>query len=125
MPELNASTETGVTLTDSERAYIQSQRLARIATVSPSGEVDVAAVVFRLDGDKFVVGGINQRATFKYRNVQRGSQVALVVDDLASTDPWRPRGVKVHGSASIVERPDGREVIVITPRRKWSWGLAK
>jgi pyridoxamine 5'-phosphate oxidase family protein len=124
MTDTATGTQEGVDFTDAERSFLAEARLARIATVSEDGEVDVAPVVFRLDEQgRLVVGGRDQPHTFKYKNVRAGSRAALVVDDLESVDPWRPRGVKVHGDAQIVTRPDGREVIVITPRRKWSWGL--
>jgi pyridoxamine 5'-phosphate oxidase family protein len=45
-----------------------------------------------------------------------------VIDDLASVDPWRPRGIKVRGSA-VVEDDNGRARIRIRPEVTWSWGL--
>jgi hypothetical protein len=59
---------------------------------------------------------------------QVNGQVALVVDDLASRQPWRPRGIKIHSRADIVERKHGYvgagAYIRVTPARKWSWGVA-
>jgi pyridoxamine 5'-phosphate oxidase family protein len=112
-----------VEFTDAEKAYIKGQRLARIATTSDDLLVDVAPVAFRFDGERFHVGGMNLKPTHKYRNVKANGRAAIAVDDLESVDPWRPRGVKVSGSARIVTRPDGREVIEITPEHKSSWGL--
>ncbi len=49
--------------------------------------------------------------------------VAFVVDDLATTTPWRPRMVEIRGPAEAIEdaQPFGpgysAEVIRITPRR--------
>ena len=37
--------------TDAERAYLATQKVARIGTASTSGRPDVAAVRFRLDGE--------------------------------------------------------------------------
>lgn len=106
-----------------EIEFIRSQRLARIATVSRGGQPDVAPVGFQFDGKRFYVGGIQNSRTFKYKNVQAGNRrVALVVDDLASTAPWHPRGVKIHGTAELGER-EGRAVLIITPARSWSWGI--
>lgn len=48
--------------------------------------------------------------------------VSPVVDDLASIDPWRPRGVKVRGAA-VIEHLDGGMQIRITPETIWSWGI--
>jgi pyridoxamine 5'-phosphate oxidase family protein len=46
-----------VSFTQEEIAYLQSQRLARIATVSPDGQPDVVPVGHLLDGEYFYVGG--------------------------------------------------------------------
>lgn len=108
---------------EAEVTYMKSQHLARIATVSPSSQPDVAPVSFQFDGKHFFIGGFNNPATLKYKNVQKGNvKVALVVDDLASTSPWVARGVKIHGAATIVER-DGRPYLQVAPRRHWSWGI--
>jgi pyridoxamine 5'-phosphate oxidase family protein len=45
------------------------------------------------------------------------------VDDLASIEPWRPRGVKVRGRAEIDTDPQGRARIRVTPETVWSWGI--
>lgn len=114
----------GIEFTPAEVAYLQSQRLGRIATASPStGQPDVAAVTFQFDGHVFFIGGFDIPRTLKYRNVQAGNQRgALVVDDLAPGDGYHPRGVKVHGRLEIVEGPRG-EVLRLTPLRLWAWGL--
>ena len=77
--------------TQKEIAYIQSQPLARLATVSPSHQPDVAPVGFRFDGDRFSISGFDITRTFKYKNVKAGNAlVSLVIDDLVSTSPgWR------------------------------------
>ena len=43
--------------TEEEAAYLQSQPLARIATVGPDGQPDVAPVGFEFDGTYLYVGG--------------------------------------------------------------------
>lgn len=109
-----------------EVGYLRSQRLARIATVSAATQPDVAPVGFEFDGSDFYVGGLDITRTLKYKNVQGNPRVAFVVDDLETIDPWKPRGIKVHGRAAIVER-DGRfgrkPYIRITPEAHWSWGI--
>ncbi|HEU0115157.1 MAG TPA: PPOX class F420-dependent oxidoreductase [Thermomicrobiales bacterium] len=112
---------------DLERAYLAGQRLARLATVSPAGQPDADAVGFEFDGERFFIGGRRLTASRKYKNIAAGRRlVSLIVDDYASIDPWRPRGVKVHGTAEIVQR-DGRfgpgDYIAIAPDVSWSWGL--
>lgn len=61
--------------------------------------------------------------TLKWRNVTATGRAAFVVDDLATVDPWSPRGVKLRGSATADTDPDGRTVIRITPEIIWSWGI--
>jgi hypothetical protein len=46
-------------------AYLKGQRLARIATVSPGLQPDVAPVSFDLDEEHFYVGGLNLAATLR------------------------------------------------------------
>jgi pyridoxamine 5'-phosphate oxidase family protein len=80
-------------------------------------------VGFRFDGEKFFITGFDITKTFKYKNVKAGNAlVSLVIDDLASVEPWVARGLKVHGTAEIVER-GGRASLVIHPIRLWSWGV--
>lgn len=111
--------------TEKELDYIRSQRLARLATVSPSLQPDVAPVGFRFDGETFLITGFDITKTYKYKNVKAGNAlVSLVIDDLASVQPWVARGVKIHGEAEIFEE-NGRASLVIHPRRLWSWGIEK
>ena len=112
-------------LSDSELEYLQSQRLARIATVSAKGEPDVAPVGFRVDGDTVVVGGLDLTKTRKYYNVKATGRASLVVDDLASVDPWRPRLVKVTGKADLGTDDRGKPTIRIHPETVWSFGLGE
>jgi len=125
--EVTASQKSNTMFSDKEVAYIKSQRLARIATVSKKQQPDVAPVSFEFDGIYFYVGGRNNPATMKYRNVARGNgKVALVFDDWESLTPWKPRSIKIHGTAEIVKRTgqlgDG-EYLRITPIVKWSMGV--
>jgi pyridoxamine 5'-phosphate oxidase family protein len=112
---------------ESELEYLKSQRLARIATVDSHGQPTVDAVGFSLDGEQILVGTHSPVLTRKYRNVLDGNtKVALIVDDLQSVQPWRPRGVKIHGVAEVVERAGHfgpGSYLVITPTVSWSWGI--
>lgn len=113
--------------TEKEKAYLSGQPLARVATVSNKTQPDVAPVAYDFDGDYFYVSGIRMHRSLKYLNVKKGNpKVAFVVDDLASREPWRPRGIKVHGRADLVTR-DGyageKTYLRIQPERKWSWGI--
>ena len=89
--------------TEDEVAYLNSQPLARLATVDADGQPDVVPVGFEFDGTYLHVGGRAPERTRKFLNVKAGQvKVALVVDDLVSTDPWTPRFLRVYGTA---ERP--------------------
>ena len=113
-----------MSFTEAERAYLAGQRLGRVATVSASGEPDVAPVTFGLTTDGRVeIDGLDNPKTVKWRNVTTTGRAAFVADDLAAIDPWTPRGVKLRGSASADTDPDGRRVIRITPEIIWSWGI--
>jgi pyridoxamine 5'-phosphate oxidase family protein len=118
-----------VSFTEEEIAYLQSQRLARIATVSPDGQPDVVPVGYQFDGAYFYVGGMNPAKTRKFRNVRAGNtKVALVIDDLVSVNPWTIRGLRVYGNAGLVFRQQGQfgpgHYMRITPTISWSWNLA-
>jgi hypothetical protein len=48
------------------------------------------------------------------------------VDDLETVEPWKPRGIKIHGHAEVGER-QGRFgtglYIAVLPQVAWSWGI--
>lgn len=108
--------------TDAERAYLRSQPLMRFATASTAGKPDVAPVVFQLDGDDIVTSGFDITRTVRYRNVQANPRATVVIDDLASVNPWTPRGVKVIGSCAI-EQHEGGERFRISPEVIISWAI--
>ena len=112
---------------EAEITYLKSQLLARLATVSSDGQPTVDAVGFEFDGARFYIGGMALPASRKYKNVAAGNRkVSLIIDDLESVQPWKPRQIKVHGVAEIMER-DGRfgykEYLAITPTVTWSFGV--
>ena len=108
--------------TPSEVAYLQSQPLMRFASASAEGRPDIAPVVFEVDGDDIVSGGFDITRTVRYRNIQANPSVTVVIDDLASTDPWSPRGIKIIGTATIEERA-GSPCFRIRPDVIISWAI--
>lgn len=108
--------------TGAEMAYLRSQPLMRFASASLSGRPDVAPVVFQIDGDDIVTAGFDITKTVRYRNVQSNPRATVVIDDLASKNPWSPRGVKVIGSCVVEQGPDG-ERFCIRPEVIISWGV--
>jgi pyridoxamine 5'-phosphate oxidase family protein len=114
---------------EAEMSYLKSQYLARLATVSGDGQPTVDAVGFEFDGARFYIGGLALPASRKYKNVAAGNhKVSLIIDDLASVQPWKPRQIKVHGLAEIVDRAGRfgeKEYLAITPTVSWSFGIEK
>ena len=115
---------------DSEIAYLESQRLGRLATVGHDGMPHVVPVAFRYnpEADSIDVGGHDFAKRKKFRDVRRTGVAALVVDDVLP--PWQPRAVEVRGQASTVDTGgkaimEGFDdpIIRISPRRIVSWGL--
>jgi pyridoxamine 5'-phosphate oxidase family protein len=60
-------------------------------------------------------------ASSRFRTTARSGRAAIVVDDLASVEPWRPRGIEVRGRAEALKDP--RPLIRIHPERIVSWGI--
>src|SRR5687767_6509444 len=117
--------------TQAELDYLATQPIGRLATVSPGGQVQNNPTNFFVDADTgtIVIGGGALGRSKKFRNVQQGSTVAFVVDDLATVDPWAPRGIEIRGTAVALTDHEppvpglSREVIRITPTKIISWGL--
>ncbi len=88
--------------TAAEIAYLQSQRLGRLATVNAKGDLHVVPVSFRYnaDHDTIDIGGHNIVPTRKYRNALSYGRVAFVVDDVFP--PWRPRLIEVRGTVQAI-----------------------
>jgi pyridoxamine 5'-phosphate oxidase family protein len=112
--------------TQSELRYLRgggAPRLARLATVGEDGTPHVVPVGFRYnpEHDTIEIRGRDFARTKKYRDVERTGRAAVVVDDLASADPWRPRGIEVRGRAEAVDGPS--PMIRIHPERIVPWGL--
>ena len=110
------------TFTDAELAYLATQPLMRFASASPTGKPDVVPVVFSVDGDDIVSGGFDITHTVRYRNILANPQATVVIDDLASMDPWSPRGLKIMGTV-VVEEADGSPRFRITPEVIISWAI--
>lgn len=125
--------ETSSVFTPAEIAYLQSQRLGRLATVGPDGQPHVVPVGFRYNSatDTIDIGGHNGFAKRKkFRDVQLNSRVAFVVDDIRSISPWMVRGIEIRGEAKVLGT-GGQDIVPgfdpemfrIKPKRIVSWGV--
>jgi len=108
--------------TDAELSYLAGQPIMRFASASLTGKPDVVPVVFCIDGDDIVTGGFDITHTVRYKNIQTNPRATVVVDDLASMDPWSPRGLKIMGTV-VVEEADGSPRFRISPEVIISWAI--
>ncbi len=106
-----------------EAEYLAENLIGRLATSSTAGQPHVVPVTYRFDGKTITFGGWNIAKSLKFRNLMANNKVAFVVDDLASTKPWRVRGVEIRGRAESIKTPDGVTMVRIIPLNIRSWGL--
>jgi pyridoxamine 5'-phosphate oxidase family protein len=112
-------------------AYLASQRLGRLATVDSRGAPQNSPVGFRYNADlrTIDIGGRNMGASRKFRNLAQNPNVAFVVDDIASVQPWRVRCVEIRGHAEAlfdqipIAPGMSPEIIRIYPGRVIAFGL--
>ena len=116
--------------TPQEIAYLQSQRLGRLATVDKQGDPHVVPVGFRYnpEADSIDIGGYNMASTKKYRDAVYHGRVAFVVDDVQPV--WKPRMLEIRGSveglsegSQAINQNLPPEILRITPTRIISFGL--
>jgi pyridoxamine 5'-phosphate oxidase family protein len=110
--------------TRNEIEYLGSGHLGRLATVGQDGTPHVAPVgmiSYNEHLDTMDIRGHDLTNSKKFRDIARSGRAALVVDDLASTKLWRPRGIEVRGRAEAIEEPE--PVIRIHPERIVAWGI--
>ncbi|MBB4932018.1 pyridoxamine 5'-phosphate oxidase family protein [Lipingzhangella halophila] len=118
-----------MTFTEAEIEYLAGQRLGRIATVAPDGYPHnrPVGVHYNATEQTIDVVGYDLSDSTKWRNAAANPSVSFVVDDLASVQPWRPRGIEIRGDAELLRGPEvspfGDEVIRVHPRRILTWGL--
>lgn len=129
-----------MSFTDTELEYLSTQRLGRLATAQPDGTLQVSPVGFRYNEKTGTIdiAGHGMVRSRKFRNVAENGQAAFVIDDLASTQPWRPRCVEIRGDGEAIPEPtdsawataipqtgfDGA-IIRIHPKRIISFGIGE
>lgn len=107
-----------------ELSYLLGERrLARLATVGADGTPHIAPVgwTYNSQHEAIDIGGHDLQRSKKYRDVAKTGRAAVVIDDIASVDPWHVRGVEVRGRAEAIREP--RPLVRIHPERVISWGL--
>jgi pyridoxamine 5'-phosphate oxidase family protein len=111
-------------LREDEIRYLAGGRqLGRIATVGADGTPHVVPVawIYNAVRDTIDVGGHELELSKKFRDVRRRGRAAIVVDDVAGTVSWIPRGIEIRGRGEAIAMPT--PLIRVHPERIVSWGL--
>jgi len=118
-----------------EIEYMKAADLARLATIQPDGTLQNSPVGFTFNErlGTIDIHGYRMSRSRKFRNLASNNTVALVIDDIASRNPWRVRCLEIRGTAEQIKadekraEPNGDEIddaiIRITPRRIISFGI--
>jgi pyridoxamine 5'-phosphate oxidase family protein len=118
-----------------EIEYMKAADLARLATIQPDGTLQNSPVGFTFNEGLGTIDihGYRMSKSRKFRNLASNNTVALVIDDIASRNPWRVRCLEIRGTAEQIKagakraEPNGDEIddaiIRITPRRIISFGI--
>jgi pyridoxamine 5'-phosphate oxidase family protein len=120
-----------MTFTEAEIEYLETQQLGRLATIQPDGSPQVKPVGFRYNPElgTIDIAGFAMSVSQKFRNVGRDARAALIVDDIASTEPWRVRFLEIRGTAEATGATAGADgsadtaIIRIHPVRILSFGI--
>jgi pyridoxamine 5'-phosphate oxidase family protein len=112
--------------TEAELNYLTGGRqLGRLATVGSDGTPHVVPVgwIYNAASETIDIGGRDLEQSKKFRDVASMGRAAIVIDDLESVDPWRPRAIEIRGRAEAIAMPTA--LIRIHPERIVSWGLGQ
>jgi PPOX class probable F420-dependent enzyme len=102
-----------VSLGESEVNFIQTQRVARLATVDSQGRPHIVPICYAFDGRRFYTAiddkpkRVSGRELKRVKNISRNPEVALLIDEYS--DDWtRLAFVLIHGRAGLVSDPEER-----------------
>lgn len=109
-------------LSDEERAFAESHRVAHLATADGSGAPHVVPLCYALDGGSlYFVVDEKPKATKRLkrmRNLEANPRAAVVIDDY--DDAWaRLAYLLIEGPTSIVDDPHEYERVVVLLRRRY------
>jgi nitroimidazol reductase NimA-like FMN-containing flavoprotein (pyridoxamine 5'-phosphate oxidase superfamily) len=131
-------------LTQTEKNFVQTMRVMRIATVDADGMPHTVPVCPVLNKDKIYFG--TERNATKIHNIQTNPHIAVAFDEYSEAWDYL-RGVMIQGTARVVDTTEFRRVrkqiyakypqyeseaalgerdsviVEIKPERKFSWGL--
>ena len=96
---------------EAELEFLRSQRIARLATVGPTGWPHVVPVMYTMNDDgslDFDVDGV------KLRNIAADPRAAMVVDGMGPK-----RGIAMQGRVELIASERAR----LQPSRKFAWGI--
>jgi len=131
-------------LSSKEKDFVESLRVARVATVASDGVPHNVPVCPLFEKNKIYFG--TERSARKVRNIESNPSVTVVFDEY--TEAWSYlRGIMFQGKAHIVNAKEFRElrkkiyskysqyersaslgerdsaIVEVTPERKFSWGI--
>lgn len=116
-------------LTKNEIKYLKSNKLAKLYSVSDKHRSKPKAVSYEIEGEDFLIPSVDAEKTLNYKIINKGKEkVALDIDDVRSFNPYKKRGIKVDGTAEMVEREGelGPKLYIrVTPKKTRSWGINK
>ena len=139
-------------LTTAEQAFVQRQRVARLATADENGHPTLIPICYAFDGQVFYTPldekpkSVTGTQLKRVRNIEARHEAALLVDQYS--DDWSQLGyILIHAHAELLYPPQERHtqalrllraryvqyqtmnleqhaLIVLTPERITSWGTA-
>jgi PPOX class F420-dependent enzyme/OxyR family protein/uncharacterized protein (TIGR02246 family) len=120
-----------MTLDRDHIAYLESQHLGRLATVTADGTPHNKPVGYHYNAElqTLDIAGINLEASAKYRNIVANPHVSFVVDDAVGVGAEGMRFVEIRGEAEPADAPGpdeggiSRRIIRIWPHRVISWNI--
>ena|SRR5437763_11719060 len=140
------------TLTTAEQAFVQRQRVARLATADEDGHPTLIPICYAFDGRVFYTPldekpkSVSGTQLKRVRNIEARHEASLLIDQYS--DDWSQLGyILIHAHAELLYPPEERRtqalrllreryvqyrtmnleqnaLIVLTPERITAWGAA-